>query len=79
MRRGKKQDHQQRECMNNTGNRSPCAGADVGGRTGDCACGRQSAEQRRKEVGDALANQLDVGIMFFAFAEKPVRHHGRHQ
>ena len=39
------------------------AGADVDGGTGDRGGGRDAAEQRRDEVGQALAEQLAVGVV----------------
>ena len=43
----------------------------------DRAGGRQSAEQRRGEIGDALRDQLHVGIMLIA--AHAIGDHGGHQ
>ena len=42
------------------------AGADVGGGAGDGAGGGDAAEERRGDVGDALRDQFDVGVVVVA-------------
>ena len=62
-RRGEQQHAQQSERVDHARDGSLRAGADVGRRAGDGAGGRQAAEHRRNDVGDALADQFDIGIV----------------
>ena len=54
---------QQRERVHDAGHRRGGAGAHVGHRARDRAGGRDAAEERRHEVGDALRHQLLVGVV----------------
>ena len=58
--------HQQRERVNHAGDWGARAGANVGGGAGDGAGGRNAAEERRDDVGDALRDQFDVGVVAVA-------------
>ena len=65
-RRGDKQDAEQREGVDHAGDRRARAGADVGGGAGDGAGGGDAAEERRDDVGDALGDEFDVGVVAVA-------------
>ena len=56
----------QRECMDHAGDRGARAGADVGRGAGDGAGGGNAAEERRGDVGDALGDEFDVGVVAVA-------------
>ncbi len=56
--------------------------ADVGRGAGDGAGCRQAAKHRRKYIGDALRNELNIRIVpvvDIAAIAHPIRDHGRHQ
>ena len=65
-RRSGDEDDQQREGVDDAGDGGERAGADVGSGAGDGAGGGDSPEERRGDVGDALRNQLDVGVVTVA-------------
>ena len=71
------QDGQQRERVDDSGDGGERAGADVGSGAGDRAGGGDSTEERRGDVGDALRDQLDVGVV--AVAGHAVRDDGGEQ
>ncbi|CPQ89308.1 Uncharacterised protein [Bordetella pertussis] len=76
--RRQQQHHQQQgDAMHDPGQRAGAAVADVGGRARDGAGGGKAAEQRRDDIGQALADQFLVGIV--AGAGHAVGHHGRQQ
>ena len=62
-RRREEQDGQQGERVHHAGHRRLRARADVGRRAGDGAGGRQAADERRRDVGDALREELDVRVV----------------
>ena len=64
-RRGQQHD-EQRDGVHHAGDRRARAGADVGRGARDGARGRQAAEQRRRDVGDALRDELDVRVVVIA-------------
>ena len=49
--------------MGDTGHRVGAAVADIGGGAGDGAGGGKTAKQGRDDVGDALADQLLIGVV----------------
>ena len=63
--------------MHDTRNRCASTVVDVRHRTGDGASGRNTAEERDHHVGDALADQLRVGVVLVA--RHTIRHHGGEQ
>ena len=65
-RRGDQKNGEQRERVDDAGDRRARAGADVGGGAGDGAGGGNSAEERRGDVGDSLRDKFDVGIVAVA-------------
>ena len=52
--------------MDHAGDGRARAGADVGGGAGDGAGGGNAAEERRDNVGDALCDELHVGVVVVA-------------
>src|ERR1700688_3685560 len=63
--------------MNDAGDWRLRAGTDVSGCAGDSAGGGKSSEHGRDNVGYALADELDVGIV--AVVAHPVRDYRRHE
>ena len=61
--RSEQQDHEQRAGMNHPRHRGPAARAHVRGRARDRAGRRQTADDRRHDVGDALREELHVGVV----------------
>src|SRR5260370_6566411 len=61
--RGEKQNAEQREGVNHARDRRLSARPNIGGGAGDGAGGGQSAQHGRDDVGHALADQFDVGIV----------------
>ena len=49
--------------MQHAGYRTACAGADIGGGSRDSSSGREPAEQRGSDIGNALGDELAVGAM----------------
>ncbi len=76
-RRRDEHDHQQRQRVDDSRNGRGCAGADVGRRAGDRAGGRDAAEERHDQIGEALSHELDVGLV--PVAAHVVGHHCREQ
>src|SRR6267154_996701 len=76
-RRGEKKNAEQREREDHAGDRRLRAGTDVSGGAGDGAGGGKSSEQGRDNVGYALADELDVGIV--VVVAHPVGDHRRHE
>src|SRR5688500_15316980 len=70
-------DQQQEDRVDDARQRAGGAVADIGGGTRDGSRGREAAEQRREDVGRALANELLVGIV--ARAGHAVGDHGGQQ
>jgi hypothetical protein len=52
--------------VHNAGDGSKCSRADVGGGASDGAGGGNSTEERGEDVGDALGNEFDIGVMTVA-------------
>ena len=63
--------------MDDAGNRRARARADVRGGARERAGRRQAAKQRRDDVGDALREQLGVGVV--PIAAHAIGDHGRQQ
>jgi hypothetical protein len=76
-RRRIEEDHEQGHGMEHAGHRRPRTEADVGRRAGDGARRRESAEERRRDVGDALSHQF--GVRGVAIATESIGHDGREQ
>ena len=62
-RREQQHDQQQRERVDDAGDRRFAPGAEVGGRAGDGAGDRDAANKRRREVRDALRQQLRTRVV----------------
>jgi hypothetical protein len=76
-RRRGEQDQEQREAVHQARQGARAAGPYIGGGAGDGAGGGDAAEQRREQVGEALADQLLVGVVLGA--GHAVCHHRREQ
>ncbi len=63
--------------MDHSCDRGLSSGADIGSRARDGAGGRQASKHGRDDVGHALANQFDVGIV--AVVAHAIGDHRRHQ
>ncbi len=65
-RRGDEKNREQRERVDHAGDGGASAGADVGGGAGDGPGGGDASEKRRDDVGEALGDELDVGVVAIA-------------
>ncbi|MCY1377035.1 hypothetical protein D9M69_645770 [compost metagenome] len=59
--------------MGNAGQWPGGAIADIGGGTGDGACGGEAAEQGCRQIGDTLADQFLIGVVLGP--GHTIRHH----
>ena len=64
--RGDEKDGEQGEGVDHAGDGGVRAGADVGGGAGDGAGGGDASEERGGDVGDALRDELHVGVVVIA-------------
>ena len=60
------EDGEEGDGVDHAGEGGACAGADVGGGAGDGSGGGDAAEEGRDDVGDALGNEFDVGVVAVA-------------
>ena len=65
-RRGEDEYREQGERVRHSGDRGECAGTNIGGGASDGARGRYSTEEGRCDIGDALGDELDVGVVAIA-------------